>query len=162
MTATCKRHNEDTNTMQLITTATTGSRHSLVSHRVPRQVPSVYQPFIFVTQSQNTAVQYCKNQKLLPHCSPHLYAVCNSFQIACKPLVKFYGYQWWSMHPLLLYAINSSPYKLASAVYSLISLTTQQQDLHIHSQFAMTQHSVDTTAYLNCMTDRFLTDPLYT
>ena len=84
---------------------TTWSRNSLVLYGVPAQAPSAHQPWLYATQSQNTAVQCGLDPATQVSSTPNSIIQCAWFQAACNPRSS-HGCQCSAVLHLLLYVVK--------------------------------------------------------
>jgi len=84
---------------------TTWSRNSLVLHGVPAQAHFAHQPWLFATQSQNTAVQRGLDPATQISSTPNFIVQCAWFQAACNPRSS-HGFQCSAMLHLNLFLVK--------------------------------------------------------
>ena len=84
------------------------ARPLLVLYGVPAQAPSAHQPWLYVTQSQNTAVQCGLDPATQISSTPNFIVQCAWFQAVCIPRSShgWIGCQCSAMLQLLLHVIK--------------------------------------------------------
>jgi len=113
---------------------------------VPAQAPSAHQPWLYATQSQNTAVQCVPDPASQISSTPDFIVQCAWFQSACNPHSS-HGCQCSAVLHLLLYVVkrqltmcfkSSKPIQIGLCM--LMSLSIHLHGLHLSAQYRQTWH----------------------
>ena len=115
-------------------------------HGVAAQAPSAYQPWLYATQSQNTAVKCGLDPATQITATPNFIVQCAWFQAACNPRSS-HCCQYLGMLHFLLYVvkrqlticfISSKP--IQTGLCLLTSSSIHLHGLHIDAQYGQTWH----------------------